>query len=122
MDSIESEYDGTAVVNRVKGAVGFEEIAEFISKNVQLWVGRPLIWDFTQKDFDQVSTEELRAFAARMRTICSSRSGQKTAFVATEDAKYGMMRMFEAMADIVSVGTDIEVFRTIDDANVWIAE
>jgi hypothetical protein len=64
-------------------------------------------------------TSQLGAVSAAVSTVRRKVQFQACAIVATRDAMFGMMRMFEVLAS--DYFTAIRVFRKMDEAEAWLA-
>jgi hypothetical protein len=124
MVNITTRNDGSVIVNTVKGLVGLDEIANFISDNIDSWIGKSELWDISEMDFNDISTEDLRVFVqkAAITSAASKRSGGKTAIVAPKDLQFGMMRSLESFTEISSYETTTRIFRTMNEAKSWLSE
>ena len=80
------------------------------------------LWDFTNARFPTVSKEDLRDSAFLGRKYGSNKRGGKNAIVAPENLEYGLSRMFKMMAEIVEVPFEVRVFRSLDEATLWLFE
>ena len=80
------------------------------------------LWDFTSARFPTVSKEDLRDSAFLGRKYGSKKRGGKNAIVAPEDLEYGLSRMFKMMAEIVELPFEVRVFRSLDEATLWLFE
>jgi hypothetical protein len=70
-----------------------------------------------------LSVDEVRALARRIRTQWSHHNRGPAAIVADDLVMYGMARLFATLCDVTGdgVGPPIEVFRDIDDAEQWLS-
>jgi len=78
------------------------------------------LWDFTSASYPNISIEDLREFSFIARKYGSSKQGGKTAIVAPKDLEYGLSRMFKTMTEIVEVPFEVHVFRSLDEAMLWL--
>ena len=46
--------------------------------------------------------------------------GSKTALVASQNAEYGLSRMYQLLGEFEGVSWDVEVCRSVDDAYAWL--
>ncbi len=122
MSGITTKYEDLVVINTVMGNVGFVDIADYITKNIDSWIGKAVIWDFTGMDFQDTSNREIQLFTETLASTSAKRGGEKSAIVAPQDFQYGMMRAFEVFAEIASLQIHFRVFRKIADAKKWLSE
>lgn len=79
-----------------------------------------LLWDMAKSDMGPVSPDTLRAFVRRGAELGKDRAGGRTALVATEDLQFGFGRMTENFFDLESAPFAFRVFRSREDALVWL--
>lgn len=116
MADISFKVEDQGIINSVKGQVGFEDISEFITANIDKWIGKSVIWDLSEMDFNHVMNVEIRNFAHVLSDISLKRKGQMTAFVAPQDLQYGMMRMLETFVELESIEIDLHICRALEEA------
>ena len=75
--------------------------------------------DLTEVSEFQVSTEELRIITGIDKRHSGTIKGIAVAIVAPEDLMFGVSRMYEGM--MPTPGWSIGVFRTMNQAQVWLA-
>jgi hypothetical protein len=103
------------------GLVDFETMATFVS------TARPgdlrsytLLFDGTAATFG-FSYEQVRTLAARLGELRATGPRGRVAIVAPSDGSYGVMRIYETLAQ--GVGVDyMQVFRSRDLASQWLEE
>lgn len=120
MTNISSEIENQVVINKAVGEVRFEDIGEFIIANVDSWKGKSVIWDLTEMDFHDISSDEIRLFMSKMAPFSSKRTKEKTAIIAPQDVQYGMMRVFESYAEYESVQVYLRICRSMDEGKNWL--
>lgn len=120
MKSITTATDGQIVINTALGDVTFDELAEYLEKNFESWIGKPVIWEVGKMTFRDISSEELRRFVTKMKPLSKKKKGEKAALVSAEGLPYGMMRMFEVFAESSSLGIQFKTFTSIGEAKIWI--
>jgi hypothetical protein len=102
------------------GAITSDDILDAVTA---FYGGNPtlhIIWDFTAVDLSKLTGDEIRAIAKKAKGLDHSRDGGRTALVASEDAAFGLGRMYEIFAEITELTAAIRVVRTMEDANQWI--
>jgi hypothetical protein len=114
--------EDNVIINTIEGGVTFDEIIEYLAKNVDSFIGKPVIWDVGKADFSSVSSDEMRFFSQKIKSLSEKRHGEKTALVSAEDLPFGMMRVFQAFAELDSLEINFRNFRTIDEAKNWLIE
>ena len=80
--------------------------------------GVSILWDF--RDFDPSGFEPdwLQQIVAFNKRQTSHRGAGRSAFVASEDLQFGMLRMFQGHAD--GLPAHFRVFRDYDEAVGWL--
>ena len=68
----------------------------------------------------ELTTDDIRAIAALVGKYRGSAGMARTAFVAQQDFAYGMARMYAALG--VRHDPGFAVFRTLSEAEAWLAE
>ena len=118
INTIESE--ASIIINNVAGEVKFNEITGYFNKYNNEWVGKPVIWNFSEADFSNISSDHLLQFSKKIKSFSSSRREERTAIVSSDDLSFGMMRMFEVFAEIDSFDNSFHHFRAIKEAKKWL--
>ena len=122
MASIESLHDREKSLTfyKVKGLLSAGElistIRAFYAENTTLNV----LWDFTEVDLSNISTDELRQFVREIRIYDDSRERDKTALVFSTDLGYGLGRMVEAFSEIENMPFELRSFRSMEKAEEWL--
>jgi len=84
-----------------------------------------ILWDFSEAvAVDKFTSEDLQKTASLAKGKLSVRpgGGGKTAFVATADFIFGLVRMYTAYLVLVEVAHKVQVFRTMAEAYQWLHE
>jgi hypothetical protein len=121
MDSVTTTQENEIIINSVTGKVATNEIYEYIAGNVKNWIGKPVIWDFSTADFSDVTFDSWQTLLLRLKPLSEIRRGEKTALISSHDPSFGMMRMFDLIAED-KVAINIRSFRKIDEAKAWLEE
>ena len=95
MNNITNMLEDEIIINTVSGKVTVEQIMNYLKKNADHQIGKPVIWDFSKANFSKISTDEWRSILNKMGPLSKKRKGEKTAFVSLKDIPFGMLRMFE---------------------------
>lgn len=110
------------IVNSVTGKVTTFQIVEHIKGNAENWIGCPVLWNFSNADLGDITSDEWERMLNRLKTIPKNRSGEKTALVSATDLPFGMMRMFGTFAEMKEFSIMFECFRGKDEAKKWLLE
>ena len=79
-------------------------------------VGR--LWDFSQADLSDLTVEDVIELGQYTKKFPAGINDVKVAFMAPGNIEYGLSRMFEMTT---TASTTIHVFRTMDEAEKWLA-
>ena len=79
-----------------------------------------VLWDMSQAELAHVTPSMLQKFLRRAAELGLSRQGGQTAIVAPDDLQYGLGRMAEALSEFESTPFSFSVFRSRQDALLWL--
>lgn len=82
-------------------------------------IGMGRLWDFRDADLSSLESETVIEMAQYSKGFPPGVGDVKVAFVATIDLEYALSRMFEMSS---KSATPIMVFRTMGEAERWLAE
>ena len=99
-----------------------QEIIEYVNRFYKSSPTLKSLWDFTNATIDYLIADDMRTLFKLTNAMGSVREGGKTALVAPTDLGYGLSRMFQIMADTEDFPFNINVFRTLKEANQWLLE
>lgn len=104
----------------VSGTVTAREIASAIRSFYAGDVTLYSLWDLRQGNIESTD-DEVWNLARTVRTLnLSIRTGGKTALVAGEGAIFGLARMYQHIADTLTLPFEIRVFNNIEEAYDWL--
>ena len=78
------------------------------------------LWDLTQADLSEVSTDDIIGDVERTKMVVDIRKDGKSAFVCRDGLEYGLCRMRETFAEIKDIPIEYETFRSLDKAREWL--
>ena len=122
MGIIETTYDLPKDLTIIK-AVGKMKPDDFHEWTARYYAGTVTLhslWDLTQADLSDISTDDIRYDALQTKYLAIRRKGGKTAIVAGNAFEYGLSRMLETFYDLQEMPFDVQAFRTIDHARDWL--
>ncbi len=111
------------VIHTTTGDMSVEEIETAIEARLESPEFRPgmkVLWDFRGAAISSLTTQGVQDLLAFNIQKAGARGGGKSAMVASEDAAYGIARMFEAYAQDLPWHT--MVFRDLGSAMQWLNE
>ena len=121
MAVIKYEKKDDVFILRVIGGATFSDISaaikEFFPK-----VTRHLVWDYTDGDLIDVTSDDFRSVPDTSFRYFTNRSRGRTAFACPKAHVYGMFRMYIAFADIKNMPYEYEVHHSLDEALTWVEE
>lgn len=86
------------------------ELAENYPQDLRMWDMRDIVIDQTQDELRQVATHSATTFSRPSRT----------AFVASDDLTYGVLRIFEVYSEQETQQSQTRVFRSLEEATGWL--
>ncbi|HEU4828424.1 MAG TPA: hypothetical protein VFT04_04440 [Gemmatimonadales bacterium] len=104
----------------MRGVITAGDFAAHVRARAEAGVlGHPQIVDARDAQL-QLTTGDIRAIAALVGKLRGTARMARTAFVAQQDFAYGMARMYAALG--VREDPGFAVFRTLGEAETWLAE
>lgn len=119
--SIESTKIKGIVINTMGHQDSLDDFLQYIENHIHNWADSQVLWDMTLLDFDTIEGSAVRNTITRGRKMSKQRSGLKTAFVVKSDLGFGMMRMFQMIAEN-KIGIEFGIFRDRQEALCWLEE
>ena len=114
------DRDRARVRTRAEGVVTFDEIVAHLDRKAELHgTGYAELFDARQARID-ITPGQIRALVGRVDATRRGEPLGPTAFVVTNDASFGMARVYEILAE--DRGMAVGVFRTLDEAERWLDE
>lgn len=119
---IESEVDRSRklTIFTISGKVSARDFAIAIRSYYAGEVTLYALWDF-RKGNVELTDDEIWNLARSVSTLnLSSRTGGKTAFVTKKGASFGLAKMYQLIADTMSLPFEINVFTDLKEAHQWL--
>jgi len=108
-----------------KGDITLEDIIEVVKNFKSDPPEKYILWDFSEAypadPFDAEDMDRIATLAKSNLNLRSQPDG-KTAFVATSDFIFGIIRMYTTYLELQQPTHEIQVFRSLEDAHQWLAE
>ncbi len=122
MALIEKEVlgDQGITVFRVNGKVDLDEVIGEISAFYKGDFTNHTMWDLTDADVTDLTREEIEKIVSHAKDFGHLRDNGKTAFIMPSALKYGLGRMYDSMAQVLSHPITHGVFKVYDDAVDWV--
>ena len=122
MAEIKSDISPELAVFTVEGALTADEVVDTLNKYYPNFVKKHIIWDFTNGDLSDMTIDDFEMIAKVAKRTMTPSEERKTAFVATGDLEYGLMRMYSAFGELKRTPTNYSVFKNLAKAKAWIDE
>ncbi|HKJ82475.1 MAG TPA: hypothetical protein VJ961_00470 [Mariprofundaceae bacterium] len=102
----------------MEGVCDLNEITKAIEKHYHGGL-KGVLWNASDAQISHFTASEMRtiAYVAKQHT-----SHRKTAYCSPNDSQFGILRMYEAYAEIGEVAPLMMVFRERDEAIEWLKE
>ena len=116
------DNDKQLTTHTVMGEISFEEVMTTLR---QFWEDQPtmnVLWDFREGSMAQFSFIEIERVADYVTFQAEKCAGGKTATVVSSDSEYGLSRLMDNLRDIRRVPLQLEILRSIEEANQWLDE
>lgn len=106
----------------VTGDVSDEEMFAAQKEFYENGPTRLQVWDMAGCVVTGVTVGGMRTFIETAARQGEVRKNGKTAVVVSSQLQYGLARMAEAFAEVVSIPFAFRVFRDLNEAHVWLKE
>jgi len=122
MGYIETTYDLPSnlttfkVVGKMSAADFFDCLARYYNGNVTLLN----LWDLTESNLSEISTDEIEDFAEYARHLAEARKGGKTAIVFGGTFEFGLGRMFKTYLEIAGLPLAMNNYQNLEEAKKWL--
>ena len=106
----------------VSGSFSLDQIFESIHRIVEhpdFQPGFDVLSDHTQVT-EFLTSDQARSMAAHLSSLSRYLAGTRWAVVTVEPTSHGMLRMVSALVEHVPI--TVSIFRSHDEANLWLAE
>jgi len=122
MGSIETKYDlpKDLTIFKVVGKMVIVDFYDCLESYHEGEVTPLTLWDLTEADISEISSDEISNFAQYSRNFAEIRRGGKTAIVFNDSFDYGLGRMFAIYLELADVPFEIDTFRSLDNAKKWL--
>jgi hypothetical protein len=78
------------------------------------------LWDLLDADVSAIGRDDIGKLSRFPLEYVPSRVGGKTAIVAADDLSFGLSRMYQTCAEIEGQKVQIQVFRSLENAQAWL--
>ena len=116
------EAERSMMVFDVVGNLTADEIIAEVTTRYRASPSRSILWDLTNASIADIPTDDFRRVANAALTVSDTRQGGRTAYVGSDAITYGLTRMYSTIAEVTGVPAQYGVFRTREEAIVWLAQ
>jgi len=120
MSNITTKIVDGIIVNTIVGKIIFYEIIELFESKIEEWNGKLILWDCSEAQIEEFSSNNMRTFIDKIKSLSKKRGFGKTALVSSDNSNYGALRMYEIMVEKHNLETKYASFRNIDEAKKWL--
>ena len=96
------------------------ELLEAINDFYHAGVTLDVLWDLTDVDLKNITSEAIREFTKTPPEGEALRRGGKTALVVSSTSAFGLSRMYQLQKEIVEHAFETMVFKSMEDALKWL--
>lgn len=105
----------------ITGTVTVSEIFDVVMSFKDEPPAKNILWDFSKAEVGNLFTPDaFQKIASRAKSNLGLRPGSRTAFIATSDIVFGLIRMYTTYLELQEIAHEVEVFRTIEEAYQWL--
>lgn len=101
---------------KITEAVDAVDITDFLRKHHEEYKNGLLV-DFSESNLSLLSLHRLREIAECSAEVCTN---AKTAIFSPDDVNFGVARMYQSVAETMSVRPEISIFRDMASAIDWL--
>jgi hypothetical protein len=109
---------GSIVEFIMQGNCVIEEVLDIISTKYRN-ISTGVLWNFSEGSNINLSTKDMELIANMVKKHAIHK---RTAYIGSIDLEYGLLRMYEAYAEMAHVSPAMKVFRDRDAAIQWLKE
>ncbi|MCJ7773864.1 MAG: hypothetical protein MUP22_12120 [Desulfobacterales bacterium] len=106
--------------NLVKDQITYDDLLNWTTSYYSGTVTKFLLWDFTEADLSNITTEEFKNIAEVVKIKSDLRDRGKSALVFSRDLEFGLGRMFEVFSKLEGTQFEFQSFRNIEEAKKWL--
>ena len=109
-------------VFNISGDLGFEEIINLIDFTYSFEITLNILMDLSSADTKSLTSEQIEKIGNHSKKYSHLRIGGKTAYIAKKDIDYGLARMYQIHTELKGHEELHRVFRSLEEAMVWLNE
>ena len=113
--------DRRLTIHVCSGDLTAKEFIEAIERFYDLEPTPHNLWDLSHAKLAGLSLEAIREVAVSTHSKAPEREPGKTALVSSEDLAYGLAKMYSAFSEMTGHSATVEVFRSTEEADAWLA-
>ena len=103
------------------GAITFSDVMAALESYYNDAPTPNIIWDFRDaRPGEVILPRKLKEIASFAQQRPRMRTGGKTAFVASQDLVFGILKMYEGFAARAELAHSVKTFRSMEEALTWL--
>jgi len=102
------------------GKITVEDLLAEIKKFFDTEPTEHNLWNLLDADVSAIDSVDIKKLSRFPLEHTPSRVRGKTAIVAADDLSYGLSRMYQTWAEIEGQKVQIQVFRSLENAQAWL--
>jgi len=106
---------------RINGDANRSDIVAAVRAHFQNLTKPNVIWDLTDASIDTMGRADFEAIASATKANNQKRENAKTAFVGKNPEAFALVCMYTGLAVLADVSVEYSAFRTLEEAERWIA-
>jgi hypothetical protein len=108
------------IIVTVSGEITAKEMLKAVSDYLASHGSLKALWDFSGAQKVEVTTNDLRNFAAELKTHFKDTRGRKVALAGSGNINIGLGRLFTVFAAFAGLPNEYKVFRKVEHAIKWL--
>lgn len=117
--SIEAEHN--LLLIKVRGELSTKEAINFAIKSYTKHPKPLVLWDLTEASLSKIKKDEIITLADQIKNVRTNSARGKAAFVTHATGDFGILRMYEAYAELKNDLIEYEIFYDIQAARAWLS-
>ncbi len=120
MNNLSTRIENQLIINSIKGNMNSDAIDEYIKKNVEHLIEKPVIWDFTEASLSEVTVADMKKFVDRLKPLSEVKRVKKTAIVSLNALHLGVLSFLKSLTEKNMFASEFKIFKTIIEAKEWL--
>ena len=117
---LKKEEDFT--IFNITGDLGFEEIIDLVDFTYSSEITLNILIDLTCADTKSLTSEQVANLSNHSKKYSHLRIGGKIAYIVNNDVNYGLAHMYQIHTELKEHHEAHGVFRSLEEAMIWLNE